>query len=115
MGFRGNDPALELRSGGILTLLFLLYFHKKDPLAATAILEESRRDGGVYPFASMCVEVTTWVLRMIQKGKLAAIIKDMQIDNKECMENKEEHLMIAAKKLFTGLMYKYDTFCLFLS
>lgn len=52
---------------------------------------------------------------MIQKGKLAAIIKDMQIDNKECMENKEEHLMIAAKKLFTGLMYKYDTFCLFLS
>lgn len=75
-------------------------------MAATAILEESRRDGGVYPFASMCVDVTTWVLKMIQNGKFTTIIKDMQIDNKEWLENKEERLMLAAKKLFTGLMYK---------
>lgn len=111
LGFRGTDPALELRSGGILTLLFLLYFHKKDPVAATAILQESKGEGGVYPFASMCVVVTTWVLQAIQKRKFKSIVKDMAVNNKEWIENKEERLMLAAKKLFTGLIYKSAILC----
>jgi len=111
LGFRGTDPALELRSGGILTLVFLLYFHKKDPVAATAILQESKQEGGVYPFASMCVVVTTWVLRAIQKRKFKTIVKDMAVNNQEWIENKEERLMLAAKKLFTGLIYKYAILC----
>eukprot|EP00210_Caulerpa_lentillifera_P005893 g5635.t1 len=107
LGFRGIDPALELRSGGILTLMFLLYFHKRDPVAANAILRETKRDDGLYPFASMCVVVTTWVLKMIRKGKFSSIVRLMQDGRQERMDNREGHFILAVKKLFTGLMYKF--------
>eukprot|EP00210_Caulerpa_lentillifera_P008141 g7775.t1 len=110
LGFLGTDPALELGSGGILTLMFLLYFHKKDPVTANAIFQETRRESGggsgLYSFASMCVTVTNWVLTMIQKGKLNTIAREMQVSKLEWINNKEERLILAAKKLFTGLMYK---------
>ena len=111
LGFDGTADVPTVKSGGLLTLWMMLYLHSKDKEIALSIFRQSTMPGTQFRFAALCDMVTGWVLMAIKKGKLNALVEDMDtsdFNNLQC--HKRRTFEEVSKKLFVGFVYKYTHF-----
>ena len=97
VGFQGNDPASDLRSGGILSLLQILYMisDEKFGLIAKDIFQLSRDNIQEFPFCSVGINLTVICLKVLRSGVL----------NKEFNEQKE--ILGLLNEFYCSLFYEF--------
>ena len=107
IGFEGEDPGKELRSGGMLTLWMMLHLFNRSEDLAKKMLRESRKKGGGYSFAAMCDIAAGWVIQAMKSGRLNALAEKMDtLSHMKANSNSGDYIF-AAQRVFMGLMYKY--------
>lgn len=97
IGFQGNDPASDLRSGGILSLLQILYMisDEKCRLIARDIFQLSRDNIQEFPFCSVGINLTVICLKVLRSGVL----------NREFNEQKE--ILELLNEFYCSLFYEF--------
>ncbi|KUG01509.1 ELMO domain-containing protein B [Phytophthora nicotianae] len=70
IGFQGTDPMSDFRSMGLLSLVQLNHFTKSYRIEAQRALEESNHPTRWYPFAVTGINVTAFVIELIDERLL---------------------------------------------
>ncbi|CDW79344.1 elmo domain-containing protein 3-like [Stylonychia lemnae] len=73
IGFQGNDPKTDLRGGGMLGILNLLYFVDKLPKTSILILKHSQIQQSEFPMAVKMLEMTVIIIKLLKQSKLTAL------------------------------------------
>lgn len=71
IGFQGSDPATDLRSGGMLTVLLVLGLIHEDAPSARRALRLSQDDVQHFPFMAVAVNITLLCMAALRSGRLA--------------------------------------------
>ncbi|EQC34557.1 hypothetical protein, variant [Saprolegnia diclina VS20] len=82
IGFQGTDPMTDFRSMGVLSLHQLLYYTSKYPEEARSALVHSNHPTQWYPFAITGINITNFLVELINDRLLDARFydKDVHID-----------------------------------
>jgi len=72
LGFQSKNPISDLRGGGMLGLHQLVAFSEMYPEKARALLTESVNPRRYFPFAATGINVTAFVLDLINEGRVTA-------------------------------------------
>ncbi|CAH0476208.1 unnamed protein product [Peronospora belbahrii] len=70
IGFQGTDPMSDFRSMGVFSLVQLIYFTKTYKVEAQRALEESNHPTRWYPFAVTGINVTAFMIELIDEHLL---------------------------------------------
>eukprot|EP01039_Chlorochromonas_danica_P005572 gene5574-6135_t len=74
LGFQGKDPATDFRGMGLLGLIQLVYFSQSSPQLARQLLQESQADATYFPFAATGINVTAFVLELLQERRFHVLM-----------------------------------------
>lgn len=107
LGFLEQDPASEMSNSGILSLWMILYFYHHNSEQALKVFHESKTTEGGYLFASICIEITTWLIAAIKKGKLDSVVENVDPIQQIGYEVSKHGFIQMVQQVFTGLMYKW--------
>lgn len=72
IGFQGRDPATDLRSTGVLSLLMMYMFGQRLPDYFRKVYSSSIDCHYEFPFAISLVKITGTYIKLLRKGKLQA-------------------------------------------
>jgi hypothetical protein len=72
IGFQGRDPATDLRSTGVLSLLLIYFLGKTYPNYFKEVYNSSTNGIFEYPFAISLVKIAGTYLQLLKKDKLPA-------------------------------------------
>lgn len=90
VGFQSHDPSTDLRSMGLLGLIQLVYFSENYNSNAAAILFDSKHPRRYYPFAATGINITHFVVTMLQERRLDQAIFSV---SKLIEDNESESLL----------------------
>ncbi|ETV91683.1 hypothetical protein H310_13759 [Aphanomyces invadans] len=91
IGFQGNDPATDLRGGGMLSLVQLLYLVDTHPDVVGELFAASRHEQYHFPLACVMINFTVHILSTLRQGRLTTLC------------NKEKDVMTAMNKLYAAM------------
>ncbi|KAA6370079.1 MAG: hypothetical protein EZS28_034395 [Streblomastix strix] len=75
LGFQGNDPRSDFRSGGILSLLQMLFISYEYPTLSKYILNLSQNEATMFPFAVIGINLTSYCVEAAYGRKTVSEIK----------------------------------------
>merc|ERR1739841_56420 len=73
-GFQQKDPSSDFRGMGLLGLIQLVYFSELFSQDAINLLHTSQYDQFFFPFAATGINLTAYVLELLEKTHLHAFI-----------------------------------------
>ena len=100
IGFQADNPATDLRSGGVLCLLQLLHLLSTSPTLAHLLFTYSNDPSGTFPFCALATNITTMCLVALKRGRLYGVV------------GKNKNLLDVFNDLYSALFwYFYKLYC----
>lgn len=112
LGFQGKDPTTDFRGMGMLGLEQLVYFSEKRPETARRILTESHHPMRYFPYATVGINFTAFVLELLRETRMHTIVfktlDRISLSDTSSFENGPSTDIAIVSKIIDGI---HDVYC----